>query len=239
MARDIPREVKAGEVVSAAWLNSIVAYLRYLNEQQLRRRILRGVGYQAKESAGGTSLTIDKQAIARICSDDLDVHRNEDFQLRIENNQDDSFKLHKSLVERLEKKLKELEEREVKQWEDQYNPEVAMPQEIFKKLNQKLLVEKEEIQKALLKAKDSMPKQIDYREELRKFEDAIDALEDPEVDAKIKNQFLREIIDKIEYERGPTVRVTSENAEKYEIDLTQGTQWHTTPYHIKMKLKYR
>ena len=163
----------------------------------------------------------------------------EDFQLRIENNQDDSFKLHKSLVERLEKKLKELEEREVKQWEDQYNPEVAMPQEIFKKLNQKLLVEKEEIQKALLKAKDSMPKQIDYREELRKFEDAIDALEDPEVDAKIKNQFLREIIDKIEYERGPTVRVTSENAEKYEIDLTKGTQWHTTPYHIKMKLKYR
>lgn len=83
MAREIPREVKAGEVVSAAWLNSIVAYLRYLNEQQLRRRILRGVGYQAKESAGGTSLTIDKQSIARICSDDLDIHRNEDFQLRI------------------------------------------------------------------------------------------------------------------------------------------------------------
>ena len=83
MARDIPREVKAGEVVSAAWLNSVVAYLRYLNEQQLRRRILRGVGYQAKESAGGTSLTIDKQAIARICSDNLDIHRNEDFQLRI------------------------------------------------------------------------------------------------------------------------------------------------------------
>lgn len=83
MGRDIPREVKAGEVVSAAWLNSIVAYLRYLNEQQLRRRILRGVGYQAKESAGGTSLTIDRQAIVRLGSDDLDIHRNEDFQLRI------------------------------------------------------------------------------------------------------------------------------------------------------------
>lgn len=163
----------------------------------------------------------------------------EDFQLRIENNQDDSFKLHKGLVERLEKKLKELEEKEIKQWEDQYNPEVAMPQEIFKKLNQKLLIEKEEIQKALAKAKDSMPKQVDYREELRKFEDAIDALEDPEVDAKIKNQFLKGIIDKIEYERGPTVRVTSENADKYGIDLTKGTQWHTTPYSIKMKLKYR
>lgn len=83
MGRELPREVRAGEVVSAAWLNSIVAYLRFLNEQQLRRRILRGVGYQAKESAGGTSLTIDKQAIVRLGEDELDIHRNEDFQLRI------------------------------------------------------------------------------------------------------------------------------------------------------------
>ena len=163
----------------------------------------------------------------------------EDFQLRIKNNKDDSFKLHKDLVIRLEKKLKELEEKEVKQWEDQYNPEVAMPQEIFKKLNQKLLVEKEEIQKALSKAKDSIPKQVDYREELQKFEDAIDALEDPDVDAKVKNQFLKNIIDKIVYERGTTVRITKENSKEYGIDTSKGMKWYTPPYEIKMKLKYR
>lgn len=83
MGKEIPREVRAGEVISAAWLNSIISYLRYLNEQQLRRRILRGVGYQAKESAGGTSLTIDRQAIARAISDDLDILRNQEFRLRI------------------------------------------------------------------------------------------------------------------------------------------------------------
>ncbi len=83
MGKEIPREVRAGEVISAAWLNSIISYLRYLNEQQLRRRILRGVGYQAKESAGGTSLTIDRQAIVRAISDDLDVLRNQEFRLRI------------------------------------------------------------------------------------------------------------------------------------------------------------
>lgn len=163
----------------------------------------------------------------------------EDFQLRIENNQDDSFKLHKDLVDRLDKKLKELEEKEIKQWEDQYNPDVAMPQEIFKKLNQKLLVEKEEVQKALAKAKGSMPKQIDYREEMMKFEDALDALEDPEVDAKAKNQFLKNIIDKIEYERGTTVRITKENSKEYGIDTSKGLKWYTPPYEIKMKLKYR
>lgn len=163
----------------------------------------------------------------------------EDFQLRIENKQDDSFKLHKDLVERLEKKLKELEEKEIKQWEDQYNPEVAMPQEIFKKLNQKLLAEKEEIQKALAKAKGSMPKQVDYREEMLKFEDALDALEDPEVDAKSKNQFLKNIIDKIEYRRGSTVRITKENSKEYGIDTSKGLKWYTPPYEIKMKLKYK
>lgn len=163
----------------------------------------------------------------------------EDFQLRIKNNQDDSFKLHKDLVERLEKKLKELEDKEVKQWEDQYNPEVAMPQEIFKKLNQKLLIEKEEVQKALAKAKGSMPKQVDYREEMLKFEDALDALEDPDVDAKSKNQFLKNIIEKIEYERGTTVRITKENSKEYGIDTSKGLKWYTPPYEIKMKLKYK
>lgn len=83
MGKEIPREVRAGEVISAAWLNSIISYLRYLNDQQLRRRILRGVGYQAKESAGGTSLTIDRQAIVRAISDDLDILRNQEFRLRI------------------------------------------------------------------------------------------------------------------------------------------------------------
>jgi hypothetical protein len=163
----------------------------------------------------------------------------QDFQLRIKNNQDDSFKLHRDLVERLEKKIKELEEKEVKQWEDQYNPDVAMPQEIFKKLNQKLLVEKEEVQKALAKAKGSIPKQIDYREEMMKFEDALDALEDPDVDAKVKNQFLKNIIDRIEYERSSTVRITKYNAEYYGIEVGKGTKWYTPPYNIRMKLKYK
>ena len=163
----------------------------------------------------------------------------EDFQLRIKNNQDDSFKLHKILVESLEKKLKGLEEKEIKQWEAQYDPDIAMPQEIFKKLNQKLLVEKEEIQKALAKAKGSMPKQIDYREEMLKFEDALDALKDPDVDAKAKNQFLKNIIDKIEYERGSTIRITKENSKEYGIDTSKGMKWYTPPYEIKMKLKYK
>lgn len=165
----------------------------------------------------------------------------EDFELRIENNQDDSVKLHRDLVIRLETKLKELEKKEIEQWDAQYDPDPAkrMPTHIFQKLNEKLLAEKEEINKALAKAKGSMPKQIDYKDELMKFTDALNALKDPTVDAKVKNKYLKNIIDNIEYERGETVRITKENAEEYGIDvITKGTQWCTPPYKIKLKLKY-
>ena len=163
----------------------------------------------------------------------------EDFELRIKNDKDDSFKLHKDLVQRLERKLKELEDKEVAQWEAQYDPDIQMPQEIFRKLNDKLIKEKDEIKKALAKARGSIPKRVDYREEKRKFEDAIDALVDPEVDAKTKNQFLKNIVDKIEYERSSTVRITKHNAEHYGIDTGKGLKWYTPPYKIKLKLKYK
>lgn len=165
----------------------------------------------------------------------------EDFDVRIKNNNDDSYKLHKDLVDRLERKLKELEEKEIAQWEAQYDPDpdLRLPPNVFKKMNEKLLAEKDEVQKSLAKAKGSIPKQIDYKEEKKKFKDALSILKDSDIDAKTKNQFLKNIIDRIEYERDEIVMVTTDNAEKYNIDTTQGIRWYTPPYKIKLKLKYK
>lgn len=165
----------------------------------------------------------------------------QDLELRIENDQDDSFKLHRDLISRLEKKMQELEKKELEQWDAQYDPDLTkrLPPHIFQKLNEKVLKEKDEVNKALCKAKDSVPKQVDYKDELLKFEDALAALEDPDVDAKIKNQFLKNIIDKIVYERGETIRITKENTKEYNIDTSKGLQWYTPPYKINLKLKYR
>jgi DNA invertase Pin-like site-specific DNA recombinase len=165
----------------------------------------------------------------------------EDFKVRIKGNNDNSFKLHKDLVGRLEKKLAELEKKEVEQWEAQYDPDESkrLPPHVFKVLNEKVLREKDEVNKALDKAKDSTPKPVDYREEMMKFTDALDALENSNVDAKTKNQFLKNIIDRIEYERPQTIRITKENAKEYNVDTSKGMQWHTPPYKISMKLKYR
>lgn len=176
------------------------------------------------------------EEVCRILRDCID-----DFEMRIDNNQDDSMKLHRDLVVRLETKLKELDQKEIDQWDAQYDPDPGkrMPTHIFQKLNEKLLAEKEEIKKSLAKAKGSMPRQINYRDELLKFTDALNALLDPTVDAKVKNQYLKNIIDKIEYERGETIRITKDNAAEYNVDTSKGLQWYTPPYKIKLKLKYR
>jgi hypothetical protein len=165
----------------------------------------------------------------------------QDFELRIKDNKDDSFKLHRDLVTRLETKLKELEKKEIEQWKGQYDTDESkrLPPHIFKVLNEEVLKEKDEINKALAKAKDSMPKLVDYKDELRKFQDAIVALEDDEVDAKTKNWYLKNIIDKIVYERGATVRITKDNADEYGVDVSKGLKYHVPPYKIKMKLKYK
>lgn len=163
----------------------------------------------------------------------------DDFEVRIENNQDDSVKLHRDLINRLTKQLADLEQKEMDQWDAQYDPDPnkRLPQHIFAKLNEKVLKEKEEVNKALDKAKDSAPKYIDYQDEMIKTVAALKVLKDPKLDAKIKNQYLKTIIDKIEYERPSTVRVTKENIEKYNIDNYKGMMWYNPSYKIRIKLK--
>lgn len=163
----------------------------------------------------------------------------DDFKIRIDNKQDNSVKLHRNLIDNLERKLKELEVKELAQWEAQYDPDPdkRMPQDIFKRLNEKLLLEKEEINKSLCKAKESIPQPIDYKERIVKFTDALKYLRDPELPAKIKNRYLKDIIERIDYERPPTVRITTENAKLYPEKTGPGLKYHTEPYKINIKLK--
>lgn len=162
-----------------------------------------------------------------------------DFEMRIDNKQDDSVKLHAKLIENLENKMKELEAKELSQWEAQSDPDHSkrMPAHIFQQLNEKLLKEKEEVRSALCKAYESSPKPVDYKEKVLKFTDALKALEDPEISAKIKNQYLKDIIERIDYSRSPNIRITKKNAHLYETEMKKGLQYHTEPYKIKITLR--
>ena len=178
-----------------------------------------------------------EEVLAYICNALQDCI--EDFEVRIEHEQDDSAKLHKSLIEGLEKRLKELEIQEINQWKMQSdpNPENRMPQAIFKQLNEELLAEKEEIKKALCKAYESVPKPVDYKDKIVRFTDALDALKDPNISASIKNRYLKDIIERIEYERPPFVRITKKNANLYPEDVEKGLYYHADPYKISIRIK--
>jgi hypothetical protein len=160
-----------------------------------------------------------------------------DFEVLIKSERDDSSKLHKNLIVGLERKLKELEEKEVQQWEDQYDPDKMMPGHIFKKLNKKLLKEKEEVKNALDKAREAMPEPVDYKDKLMKFTDALKALEDTNLNARIKNQYLRDIIEKIEVYRPPAIKITNENRHLYREDIKNRCLFHNEPYEIRIKLR--
>lgn len=163
----------------------------------------------------------------------------EDFKIRIDDKQDDSIKLHKSLLSNLKKKLEELQTTEDLQWESLHHPDPTkrMPQEIFNRLNEKVLKEKEAVREALCKAELSMPEPVDYKERILKFTDALNALRDPNISAKIKNRYLKDIVERIDYERPPNVRITKANAAKYGTTTAKGMKFHQEPFRISIKIK--
>ena len=168
----------------------------------------------------------------------------EDFEIRIENKNDDSVKLHADLIKRLEAKLEELNKKEISQWE-KYSEE-AMPKHIFDSLNEKVLREKDEITQALCKAKEAMPDPVDYEEKLRRFRDALDALKNPDVPAQTKNRLLKACIDRIDYHRKKAKRISSQQVRyydkerkqtRYKSPLNTGGNWTSPPIELDVKLR--
>ena len=176
----------------------------------------------------------------------------EDFKVRIHNDQGDSMKLHEDLLRTLEKKMRDLEARELAQWESRSHPDPSqrMPAEIFAKLNERLLQEKEEVREAIFKVKKSIPDPVDFQEKLVRFQDALNALHDPDKTAEQKNRLLKACIDRIEYSREKPERVrnpqkrTKANGRAdgkgrslKPNPLNVGAKWTSPPIELDVKLR--
>ena len=165
-----------------------------------------------------------------------------DFEVRISGDNKDARRLHNNLIKDLENKLKSLDEKEVSLW-DKYAEE-NMPKEIFDRLNEKLLKDKEEIKNALCKAKDSLPDEVDYEERLHRFQDALDALNDDNISATLKNKLLKACIERITYYREKPKRKLS-NAKRVTVNgrrikpdgLPTGGNWTDEIIELDVKLK--
>jgi len=144
-----------------------------------------------------------------------------DFEVRVESGEDDSFEIHNRLVERLERKLQELEELELAQW-DKYTKK-EMPKRIFDKLNAQVVEEIEEVQQALCTAKDSTPEPLDLKEKLSTLKEILNQIDDPNANITKLNALLKTCIERITYRR-PRAKSENNNSRwetgnKIELDI--------------------
>ena len=160
-----------------------------------------------------------------VASELLDVLKNNlrevlfDFEVRVDAGEDESIEIHKQLVARLERRLIELEDLEVAQW-DKYTKE-NMPKHIFDRLNATVLEEKEEVQQALCTAKDSTPEPINLKDKVSTLREILNMLDDPNAPVEELNAMLKTCIERITYRRPKAQSICSrwETGSKIELDI--------------------
>lgn len=153
-----------------------------------------------------------------------------DFTLQMKNGENSTNAQKKKEISALERRLKEVEARELAQWEKQSDPDPTqrMPAEIFRQLNEKTVKEKENIKRALRDACAGMEEAVDCEEKIKRFQDALNALHDPNLDAVKKNLLLKSCITRIEYSREPYERMKGKG--------TRG-RWNSSEFEIDIKFK--
>lgn len=144
----------------------------------------------------------------------------DDFTVLSQNDNSTAADAHLEQISILERRLKELNNKEISLW-DKYSEE-GMPKEIFENLKNKCMEDKKAVEAALQKAYSDIPENIDYEEKIIRLHEAIDALVDNSVSATAKNKLLKNIIDRIDYDRPESIRMSKEDADKRGIVLHGG-----------------
>ena len=122
-----------------------------------------------------------------------------DFEIQIEKGDDSAEEIHRQLVARLEKRQQELQELEIKQWDEKTKG--GMPAHVFERLNGQTVKELQEVHDALCTARDAIPEPINLQEKVSSFRAALAALQDPDAPAREQNKLLKKCIERITYSR--------------------------------------
>lgn len=144
----------------------------------------------------------------------------EEFEERIEQGADNSAEIHRQLIARLEKKLVELQELELKQWDEKTRG--GMPDHVFQKLNTQTVAEIEDVTQALCEARSATPQHIDLHEKIVTFRSALELLNDPDAPVKHVNRLLQLCIERIDYSRPRPKQIGGKkgNPEPFRLAIT-------------------
>lgn len=182
---------------------------------------------------GTTSCTFDEiiYAVKEAIKNEI-----EDFEKVIKNEPSNSVTLQEKHIKTLMKKLQDLEAKELAQWEAQTDPDPSrrMPPEIFAKLNEKLIKDREETQLALANARETLPTAKKTREAIVRFHDALDTLDNPDASAEQKNRLLKACIQEIIYYRETSVRTVNPQSQAM---WQKSNGWESSPIHLDIKFK--
>jgi hypothetical protein len=136
----------------------------------------------------------------------------DDFTVHISDSNDDIIQKHEERIAFLEKKLKDIEYKELSLWE-KYTEE-KMPKSVFDNLRTKYETERESTEKMLETAISTKPQRIDYEKHIATFHEAIECMNNENVSAETKNNLLRACIEKVSYSRVGAVRGSREEAKE-------------------------
>lgn len=184
--------------------------------------------FQCREQARcNTGSVLASELLNAVC-DSLEAEIS-NFKVKLKKNTSAEQKRKEQSVATLEKHLSELEQKEIDLWETY--AERGMPKDIFDKLKDKVVKEKEQTTLSLNEAKLKAADNIIYEEKLSTFKTALDALRDDNVSAEVKNRYLKSCIESITYKRERATRLP---------DYAEGTNdhgWTQPPFEINIKLK--
>ena len=136
---------------------------------------------------------------------------------------------HEKQVKTLERKLAELDAKELALWEAQLDTENKMPPHIMKSLTEKLAKEREETEAALAVAKEAVAKPINNEVKRVTLQNALDALTDDEVSVAEKNLYLKACFERITYHRAPAERIVGKG---------NGRGYTTPPIELDVKMLF-
>ena len=132
-------------------------------------------------------------------------------------------KLHEELIRNLEKKLTDLDAKELALWDAQIHPDAngKMPTHVFQAITDKIVKDRAETTIALEKARKQNVKPIDYESKIITFQKALDTLLDEKATVDEKNQLLKECIERMTYSRKLANRIPGgrHNWDYKQIDL--------------------
>lgn len=150
---------------------------------------------------------IVKSCILKALKDSL-----EDFEIQAKVDNSSVVKTHLDIIKQHEKELDLLEKKQ----EDLYNllEDGIYTKEVFIMRNEKLAHERERLKETLKKVRENVPEVVDYKEKVLTLHTALDMINDDSISVKEKNNFLKEVIDVIYYEKNKQLEY-GENEEDF------------------------